>query len=153
MRTTAIPVLMTVLVAAACGGGSSSPDASPPRSSSPAPQIQLSGQVRLASYTGGAVAAQGRLNYDIAAKGCFGTGSFASVKQGQTVEVADDSGRVIGTATLGAGDFSAASACAFPFSTSVPESAFYRLTLPGYPTVTVDKAKAAAGGARISVGG
>lgn len=144
---------VALLATAAAGCGGSSGGAAAAGSGPSTATAHVVGQVRLASYTGGAVAAEGRLNYDFAGGGCVGSGEFASIRPGQTVEVADNTGRVVGTAALGKGDPSAASACVFDFATDVASSKFYRFTLPGYPPVTVDRATATGAGARILVTG
>jgi hypothetical protein len=91
------------------------PDATPA-----ATEVALTGRVELAGAANEA--------WVMTDEGCVGLGANAGLKPGRQLVVRDAEGVIVGVTTLAASD--QRDACAWDFSLTVPESAFYAVSIP-----------------------
>jgi hypothetical protein len=92
-----------------------------------------------------------------AGAGCFGEGGYSDIRAGAGVTVKDASGSLIGTTTLGPGVAQPwpevapdAVQCVFPYSLSVPDTAFYTFEVSHRGAISRSRADLAAKGWTMS---
>lgn len=139
-----VPWLPTtaVLLAAACGSGSS-----PHPQTAAAAKVSMAGTVQVA-FVDHATATE---HFKISGTSCVTTGSLAAVRQGTSITIFDASGKIVGTASLSAGqpDLGGGGAdvfknyCRFDFTADVDPAEFYKVQVAQMTPVVVKRADAA----------
>lgn len=114
----ASPVMATP--AASGIGGIEDMDTMATPKASPAAMITLDGRVELSGNQNQA--------WVMSDSGCVGLGANADMEEGRQVIVRDETGSITGVAKLEATDEE--EMCAWTFTTDVPESEFYEVTIP-----------------------
>lgn len=136
-------LLMISLALAACGGSPSNTAASP---TPPPTTLLIGGDLTLQSGTSIA-------HPDGDSGVCFGRSGYSDIVAGAPVTVRDSTGKVVGTSSLGPGNYTGSSfSCFFTWSASVPPSDFYQVEVSRRGALTVSQTEAVARRINMTLG-
>lgn len=144
-------IVSVVAVALVAGGVSAFAIVRPHLASADASSVTASGTMQfLGVYGLDSVGTPTTVQAD-SSGGCVGVGGYSDLTEGATVTVYDAGGEIVGTGSLGAGEYvsmrneediqAGAGRCAFAFSLAVPDSDFYQVEVTHRGRVTVQRAE------------
>lgn len=120
MKRLAIGVVAILIAACGAPDATSAPATGPTPTSAPSATAThaLSATIPLGGFP----------NIGVSEHGCFGQGDFVALKQGAEVTIRNETDTIIGTGKLSGGVVKPGN-CVFTFTATVPEAAFYRMSV------------------------